>query len=101
MGGFGVGLVGAAGVVGLSGVVSNLTFFFGCWDGIGERGLSGLEVGLVRFFMVCVVTRRGVVFQGSEGIGCASPGCVVLWLLSSVTIRVVSGSSSPVRVYLS
>ena len=31
-------------------MVSNLTFLFGYWVGFGERGLSGLEVGLVRFF---------------------------------------------------
>ena len=70
-------MVGAAGVVSLSGVVSNLTFFFGCGDKIAERGLSGLEVGLVRFFVVCVVTRRRVVFEGGDGIGCASHGCVL------------------------
>ena len=46
---FRVVLEGAAGVVCLSGVVSSLTFFFGRWDGIGERGLSGLKVGLGRF----------------------------------------------------
>ena len=79
-------LLGAAGVVGLSGVVSNLTVFFGCWDMIGERGVSGLEAGLVRFFMAGVVIRRGVVFEGDEGIGCVTHGCVLLWLLSSVTI---------------
>ena len=52
VGGFRVVLVGAAGVVRLSGVVSSLTFFFGCWGRIGERGLAGLGVGIVRFFGV-------------------------------------------------
>ena len=52
VGGFRVVLVGAGGVVCLSGVVSSLTFFFGCCDGIGERCLAGLGVGLVRIFVV-------------------------------------------------
>ena len=52
VGGFRVVLVGAEGVVRLSGVVSSLTFSFGCWDGIGERCLAGLGVGLVRFFVL-------------------------------------------------
>ena len=45
-------LVGAAagGEVGLSRVVSNLTFFLGVWLGVGESSLSGLEVCLVRFW---------------------------------------------------
>ncbi len=52
VGGFRVVLVVAEGVVCLSGVVSSLTFFFGCWDVIGERCLAGLGVGLVRFFVL-------------------------------------------------
>jgi len=36
--------------MGLSGVVSNLTFFFGFWFGVGESGLSGLKVCLVLFW---------------------------------------------------
>ena len=82
-------------------MVSNLTFFFGYWVGFGERGLSGLEVGLVRFLVVGVVIRRGAVFEGDEGVECATHGCVLLWLMSSATIWVMTGSSSPVRVYRS
>ena len=78
--------MGAAGVEGLSGVVSSMTFFFGCWDGFGGRGLFGLEDDLVRFLVVGVVTRRGVVFEGGVEICCASQGCVLLCLLSSVTL---------------
>ncbi len=44
---------------------------------------------------------EGVVFEGEEGIGCATHGCVALLLLNSVTIWVMTGSSSPVRVYRS
>ena len=77
VGGFRVVLVGAAGVVCLSGVVSSLTFFFGCGDGLGMRCLAGLGVGLGRFFVLGVVARRGVVFEGDEGIGCVSPGCAL------------------------
>ncbi len=85
-GGLRVVLVGAAVVVCLSGVVSSLTFFFGCRGGMGVRCLAGLGVGLVRFFMLGVAARRGVVFEGDEGIGCVSPGCALLWRLRSVTI---------------
>ena len=45
--------------MGLSGVVSNLTFFFGVLFGVGESGLSGLEVGLFRFFAVGVLILWG------------------------------------------
>ena len=92
---------GVVGGEGLSGVVSNLTFFFGYWVGFGEPGLSRLGVGLVRFLVVGLVIRRGWVFDGDEGLGCATHGCVLLRLLSSVTIWVMTGSSSPVRVYRS
>ena len=91
--------MGAGKGVGLSGGVSNLTFFFGFWFGVGECGLSGLEVGLVRFLVLVVLIRRGVVFEGSKVIDCATHGCVLLWHLSSVTIWAMTGSSSPVRVY--
>jgi len=90
--------VGAGGGVGLSGVVSNLTFFLGFWFGVGESCLSGLEIGLDRFLVVGVLIRRWVVFEEGKGIGCATHGCVLLWLLSSVTIWVMTKSSSPVRV---
>ena len=69
----------AEGVVCVSGLVSSLTLFFGCWDAIGERGLSGLEVGLVRFFVLCVVTRRGVLFEGGRGNRLCLPWvCVIM-----------------------
>ena len=94
-------LVGAEGGMGLSGVVLNLTFFFGFWFGVDESGLSGLEVCLVRFFVVGVLIRRRVVFERGKGVGCATYGCVSLLLLSSITIWVMMGSGSPVRVYRS
>jgi len=50
VGGLRVGLVGARGVEGLSGVLANLIFFFGFWAGFGGCGLSGKVVGPVRFF---------------------------------------------------
>ena len=94
-------LVGAGGGVGLSGVVSNLTFFFGFWFGVGGSGLSGFEVCLIRFLVVVVIFRRRAVFEGSGGLGCATHVCALLWLLSSITILVMTGSRSPVRVYRS
>ena len=87
--------------MGLFGVVSNLTFFFGFWFGGGENGLSGLEVRLVRFLVVGVLFRRRVVFEGDKGVGYATHGCLLLWLPSSITIRIMTGSISPVRVYRS
>ncbi len=65
------------GKVGLSGGVSNLTFFFGFCFWLGECGLSGLEVGLVRFFVLGVLMRRGVFFDGGKGIDCVTHGCVL------------------------
>jgi hypothetical protein len=60
--------VGAGrGWLGLSGVVSNLIFFFGFWYGVGKCGLSGLEVGLVHFFVVGVIIRRGWCLRGARG----------------------------------
>ena len=93
--------MGFGGDVGLSGVVLNLTFFFGFWFGVGESGLSGFEVCLIRVLVVGMLFRRRAVFEGVEGLGCATHGCVWLWLLSSITIWVMTGSSSPVRVYRS
>ena len=44
---------------------------------------------------------EGVVFEGDEGTGCATHGCLLFWLMSSVIIWMMAGSSSPVRVYRS
>jgi hypothetical protein len=42
-----------------------------------------------------------VVFEGGKGAGCAAHECVLLCLLSSITIWVMAGSSFLVRVYRS
>ena len=78
--------MGAGGGVGLHVVVSNLTFVFGFWFGVSECGLSGFEICLIRFLVVGVLSRRRAVFEVGGGFGCASHGCVLLWLLSSITI---------------
>ena len=60
-------LVGAGGRVGLSGVVSNLSFFFGFWFEVGGSGLSGFEICLIRLLVVGVLFRKRAVFEGGEG----------------------------------
>ena len=87
--------------VGLFRGVSNLTFFFGLWFWVGECGLSGCEVGLGRFFVLGVLMWRGVFFEGDEGIDCVTHGCVLSWYINLFIIWVMTGSSSPVRVYRS
>ena len=101
VGGWRVVLVGAGGGVGLYVVGSSMAFFFGFWFGFSECGLSYFEICLIRLLVVGVLSRRRAVLEGGGGLGCATHGCGLLWLLSSYTIWVMRGSSSLVRVYRS